>query len=268
MHFQALNSKIPNPQRQSRLAVIGNRGTAFLRAGVCASAVRRGFVVNSFFGSSSSYQEMLMDDQSDLYAFNPDVVLLAIDPAQLPPSPKHAARLSSISKQHLGASLIQRTILSLFPAMIDTQASVPRSHASLLITMQRDIRARLDKENICLAFPEERTERGILVSWSEPPIWRRKKRNAHSGSGLLDGNHVGRLLSAVGHFSYKCFMLDITEHSQLPGSHDLDAFVENGYRVNGTSRLDLILLLDEDPLSRKSSLRQNSVFTMPGQREK
>lgn len=134
--------------------------------------------------------------------------------------------------------------------------------------MQRDIRARLDKENICLAFPEERAENGILVSWREPPIWRRKKQNAHTGPDLLDGNHLGRLLSAVGHFSYQCFMLDITEHSQLPGSHDLDAFVENGYGVNGTSRLDLILLLDEDPLARKSSLRQKCVVTMPGQREK
>jgi hypothetical protein len=276
MHFQALNNKRPSPQRRLRLAVFGNRGSAYLRAGVCASAVRRGFIVGSFCGSLSSYQDMLMDDQSDLYTFNPDAVLLALDPAQLSAHEKHVARSSSIAKQHLGASLIQRTILSVFPAMIDTDEPPSKSHAFLLNLMRRDLQARFDREDIHLSFFEERIESGILLSWSEPPIWRRKKQSARSEPSLLDGNPLARLLSAVGRFSYNCLMLDVSKHPETTGNYDLDVFVADRYgtglfsrsQIESRLRPDLLLLVDEGPLIHRPFIQRSSVYTMPGQREK
>ena len=267
MYSQALSGKRPSPQRRLRLAVIGSRGSALLRAGVCASAARKGLNVNSFFGSCSAYHDMLKDDQSDLYAFNPDAVLLAIDPAQLTARPKNVPRFSSIAKQHLGASIIQRTVLSLFPTMID-DASAANSH-SLLDTMQRDLSARLEKENICLSMPEERSESGVLVCWSEPSIWVRRRQKTHSEPDLLDGNHVGRLLSAFGRLSYNILMLDISKQSKLLG-YNLGVFLADRYgtAVSGrfgtsrTSPLDLLLLVDEDPSALKLSDQQHPVYTM------
>ena len=273
MFVQALSSKRPSPQRRLRLAVIGNPGSAYLRAGVCASAVRRGFLVNSFVGSSSDYLDNLMDEESDLNAYNPDTVLLAIDPAELRAAPKPAARFSSIAKQHLGASLIQRTILSLLPNVIDTDDPVPEMHASLLNTMQLELRTRLDKDNIHLSFPEERGESGVLMSWCGPPIWRRRKQDAPSEPDLLNGNHMGRLLSAFGQLSYECFVFDISKDSQVP-RYDLAPYLAKRYGtglsglsgINGALRLDLLLLVDQDPLTHKR-LQQRPVYTMRRQRE-
>ncbi len=78
--IQRMGVDLPDdPTRRLRLAVIGSATLEPLAACTDVKARLEGLVVATFVGGFNTYRQEVLDDNSGLYGFEPDVVVLAVD---------------------------------------------------------------------------------------------------------------------------------------------------------------------------------------------
>ena len=207
-----------NRARPVRLALIGSSTLAHLVPAIRVAALRRGLWVDVFEGHYGMYHQELADSTSDLYMFNPDVVLLALDAHHLTAgdSPSTEAALSLIQscwqmiKGHLRATVIQQTILPVMPnAFGNNEHQFTSSPASVISEINAQLRPLAQSEGIHLLAVDVLTEAFGINAMFDPVLWYRSKQEIHPSASVVWGDQVGRLLAALRGLSYKCLVLDL-----------------------------------------------------------
>jgi FkbH-like protein len=201
-----------------RLALIGSSTLTHLIPAIRVAALRRGFQVDVFEGHYGMYHHELANTASDLYAFRPDVVLIALDAHHVAGDDSASAsgwfaRIEScwkLAKEQLGATVIQQTILPIFPPLLgNNEQQMPASPASLIGEINHWLRPAAIEAGVHLLALDTLTQScgtGDLFSFA---LWYRSKQEVHPGFAPLWGDHVGRLLAALRGLSYKCLVLDL-----------------------------------------------------------
>ena len=207
-----------NRTKPVRLALIGSSTLAHLAPAIRVAALRRGFWVDIFEGHYGMYHQELADPSSELYAFKPDVVLIALDAHHLTAgdSPSSAAAVDLIkscwglARQQLGAIVIQQTILPIMPPVLgENEQYMSVSPANVIAEINALLRPAARAAGVhLLSVDTLATAIGIRKLY-DPPLWHRSKQEIHPAASPIWGDHVGRLLGALRGLSYKCLVLDL-----------------------------------------------------------
>jgi FkbH-like protein len=207
-----------NRARPVRLALIGSSTLAHLVPAIRVAALRRGIWVDVFEGHYGMYHQELADAGSDLHAFKPEVVLLALDAHHLTAgdSPSTEAALGLIQscwrmiKEQLGATVIQQTILPVMPQVFgDNEHQFASSPASVIAAVNAQLRPLAKSAGVHLLAVDVLTEAFGIKAMFDPGLWYRSKQEIHPLASVIWGDHVGRLLAALRGLSYKCLVLDL-----------------------------------------------------------
>jgi FkbH-like protein len=201
-----------------RLALIGSSTLAHLVPSIRVAALRRGFRMEIFEGHYGMYHQELADATSDLYAFKPDVVLLALDAHHVAggSSASAAGTLSlmqscwRLAKEQLGATVIQQTILPIFPTLLgNNEQHMTSSPAAIIAAINHGLRSAAKEAGVHLLAVDTLAETYGTRAMYDPALWHRSKQEIHLTAAPLWGDHVGRLVAALRGLSYKCLVLDL-----------------------------------------------------------
>ncbi|MFT4113452.1 HAD-IIIC family phosphatase [Silvibacterium sp.] len=207
-----------NRTKPVRLALIGSSTLAHLVPAIRIAALRRGFYVEIFEGHYGSYLQELADPNSELYAFKPHVVLLALDAHHLTAgdSPSAEAAMDRIrscwelAKNQLGAVVIQQTILPVFPALLgENEYHMPSSPAAVVTEINHQLRVAAREAGVHLLAVDQLAQQYGLNALYDQALWHRSKQEIHPSASPVWGDHVGRLLAALRGLSFKCLVLDL-----------------------------------------------------------
>ena len=207
-----------NRTKPVRLALIGSSTLAHLVPAIRIAALRRGFYVEIFEGHYGSYLQELADPSSELYAFKPHVVLLALDAQHVAagdhPSAEAAMdRIRScwdLAKNQLGAVVIQQTILPVFPTLLGSnEHHMPNSPAAVVEELNHQLRVASREAGVHLLSVDQLAQQHGISKLYDPGLWHRSKQEIYPAASPLWGDHVGRLLAALRGLSFKCLVLDL-----------------------------------------------------------
>ena len=201
-----------------RLAFVGSSTLSHLHAGIRLAGLRRGILVDVYEGIYGMYRQELMDTDSGLYRFAPDVVLLSLDSHHLTEPQNSTAEgiLATLrscwetAQQSLGCAVIQQTVLPVLPHLVGNQESLyPESPAAIIAKVNAQLREEAPKSNVHLLTVDTWAAEGGLFEWFDPGLWYRSKQEIHPRVSSYYGDQVGRILAALRGKSSKCLVLDL-----------------------------------------------------------
>ncbi len=201
-----------------RLAMIGSSTLAHLVPAIRVSALRRGFRVDVFEGHYGVYMQELAARGSELHAFKPDVVLLALDAHHIASSEganteTALATMRScwrLITEELHAVVLQQTVLPVFPPLLgNNEHEMTNSPAHLIADLNQQLRPAAREAGVRLLAVDHLAEKWGTRSLFDPALWHRSKQEIHPTAAPLWGDHVGRILGAVRGLSSKCLVLDL-----------------------------------------------------------
>ena len=229
-HLMRLFGASPPPSlatRPVRLAVLGSSTVDHLQAGIRIGGLRRGLWITTWQGDYGQYAQALSDPDSSLRRWAPTVVLFALDARHVlggfrkTDSPDHVEQQLAavtadlvqqwrIARDTLGATVIQQTLLPVFPPLLgNNEHRLAGSPARLVELLNQRLRDLADAET-CRpprGRPVTRRHRAGRVARSGPVA----PREAGGASPLtpIYGDLVARLLAAQQGRSFKCLVLDL-----------------------------------------------------------
>jgi FkbH-like protein len=207
-----------NRTRPIRLGLVGSSTLAHLVPPIRVAALRRGFTVDVFEGHYGTYHQDLADLGSELCRFKPDVVLIALDAHHLAAgdSPNAESALSLIrscwdlAKKQLGATVIQQTVLPVFPHLLgNNEQEMSSSPANVARQINQALRALSAEAGVHLLAVDDMAQEFGTRALFDPALWHRSKQEIHPAAAPLWGDHVGRILAALRGLSFKCLVLDL-----------------------------------------------------------
>ena len=217
----------PPGVKRIRLAILGSCTTTHLHGAIRVAGLRRGFWIDIYENDYGQYLQELVDADSALHAFRPDVVLVAIDAhhlaaglsAQFEQADADAAveqRLHGIAecwrlaRQAFNCSVIQQTPLPVHPDLMGmNEHRLPGSPAAVIARINERLRPMADAAGVDLLAVDARAARDGLDAWRDADLWRRAKQEIAPTAGPFFGDMVGRLLAARLGRSFKCLVLDL-----------------------------------------------------------
>ena len=219
-----------------RLALLGSSTLSHLRAGIRMGALRRGLYVEIQEGAYGMYQQEILDTDSELHRFKPDVVCLAFDAYHLAggagaSSEDALQQMRGVwnnVKQHLGCTVIQQTVLPVFqPLMGNHEDRLPESPASVVRQLNEAIRREAAEAGVYLLTIDTWAAVSGVTQWHDPALWFRSKQEIHPRASVAYGDQLGRLLAALKGLSAKCLVLDLdnTLWGGVIGDDGLDGII-------------------------------------------
>ena len=211
-----------------RMAVLASHTVDHLLPGIRVAALQRQVGVSLYLAPYGLYRQALLGDDPALKAFAPQVILLALDALDSPPScalhasaeeAEHAvqARVEELrllwrqARERYGAQVIQQTLVPAGPALFGHfDALVPGSPRALLERLNAEIRRAAREDGVLL----------MDLAWSaacgqygdglaDPVRWHQAKQLVSPIWAPLYGEHVARIAAAVVGRSRKCLVLDL-----------------------------------------------------------
>ncbi|MBD8614161.1 HAD-IIIC family phosphatase [Pseudomonas putida] len=211
-----------------RMAVLASHTVDHLLPGIRVAALQRQVGVSLYLAPYGLYRQALLGDDPALKAFAPQVILLALDALDSPPTcalhasaeeAEHAvqARVEELrllwrqARERYGAQVIQQTLVPAGPALFGHfDALVPGSPRALLERLNAEIRRAAREDGVLL----------MDLAWSaacgqygdglaDPVRWHQAKQLVSPIWAPLYGEHVGRIAAAVVGRSRKCLVLDL-----------------------------------------------------------
>lgn len=228
-----------------RLAVLGSSVVDHLFSGIRVGGLRRGLWVDLYKSDYGQYTQALRDPNSDLRAWNPTAILLAMDSRHLfgafkvNEAPREVdARLDQvmdmlvqswrIACNELSCQVIQQTALPIFPTLFgNNEHRLAGSPANLVARFNQRLRLLADEEGVTLLAVDDRAAIDGIAGWYDPVLWHRAKQEVHLAAAPVYGDLVGRLLAAQQGRSFKCLVLDLdnTLWGGVIGDDGLDGIV-------------------------------------------
>jgi FkbH-like protein len=211
-----------------RMAVLASHTVDHLLPGIRVAALQRQVGVSLYLAPYGLYRQALLGDDPALKAFAPQVILLALDALDSPPScalhasaeeAEHAvqARVEELrllwrqARERYGAQVIQQTLVPAGPALFGHfDALVPGSPRALLERLNAEIRRAAREDGVLLMDLAWSAASGQYGDGLADPVrWHQAKQLVSPIWAPLYGEHVARIVAAVVGRSRKCLVLDL-----------------------------------------------------------
>lgn len=245
---ELLSSK-GGPERRAggslRLAILGSSTTTHLLPGIRVAALRRGLRVETYEPDFGQYRQALADEASELWAFAPDFVLLALDAHHIVRGLDIAAgreeadavlgdaidELTGMCRtigNRITCRIIVQTALPVFPTRLgNNEHRLPGSPRQAVADWNNRLRDLAEEEGFDLLATDARAAEDGLHGWHDPVLWNKAKQEISPLAAPIYGDLVARLLAARHGRSSKCLVLDLdnTLWGGVIGDDGLDGIV-------------------------------------------
>ena len=210
-----------------RLAVLGASTLSHLLPAIRVAGLRRGIWIDIFENEYGQYRQELANPGSALHAFQPDLVLLALDAAHLAAG-VHAglsaeaveaafdqvrANLTHcwrLAREAFQCKVIQQTALPVHPPLLGgNEHRLAGSRAHFIARLNAALRPMAEAEGVDLLALDDRAARDGLLAWHDSGLWHRSKQEVTLTAAPMYGELVGRIVAARQGLSKKCLVLDL-----------------------------------------------------------
>ena len=210
-----------------RLAVLASSTADHLLAGLRVAALRRGLWLQTYVCPYGQYRQELFDRDSELYRFNPDAVLFAVDARHLIGRITAESDIAAVSAQinavlddlcslwrraHAAfkCQVLQQTVLPVLPGLLgNNEHRLVVSPHWIVQQLNQQLRIRADSESIDLVAVDTQAAIDGIGAWHDPVFWLRAKQDVHPAAAPVYGDLVARVIAAQRGRSYKCLVLDL-----------------------------------------------------------
>ena len=210
-----------------RVALLASHTVDHLVPGLRIGGLGRRLLLDVEVAPYGQYRQMLLDDQSPLKAFRPQVVVFMLDAADLPvevalsaaPAEVEAAIAGRVdelrglwrrARDRFNARVIQQTLLPTELAVLGHfDGLVPGSPAAVLERLNRAIRDAAREEGVLLLDLAFEAVRFRHPGWGDPVRWHQAKQLVSLVLAPLYGDMLARILAAATGISRKCLVLDL-----------------------------------------------------------
>ena len=210
-----------------RLALLGSSTMAHLHPAIRVAGLRRGMWITIYENDYGQYWHELTDPGSALHAFEPNVVLFALDPHHL--AAGFGASLDQVeaeqsfrevqdrvgecwrlAREAFRCPIVQQVPLPVHPPLLgNNEHRLSGSRQGFLMRFNHELRRLADSEGVDLLALDARTAVDGLKAWHDPALWHRAKQEISPAAAPMYGELVARLLAAKQGRSAKCLVLDL-----------------------------------------------------------
>jgi FkbH-like protein len=218
-------SAAPEPLRQARLAVLGSYTTSQLAPMVSLAARGLGVELELYECDYGQYRQEIVDDNSGLYGFAPDFVMIAVHDGELTlpeissaPESDVAAEVErwtslwALAAARTQATIVQTTFaLPLENAMGHLAASSPgsRYHMARRLNLVLGEEASRSEHPILLLDCERLAGAIGTERWFDPRYWQLAKHAVSPPAMVVLARHAAALIAASLGLRKKCVVLDL-----------------------------------------------------------
>lgn len=210
-----------------RLAVLGSSTLTHLLPAIRVAGLRRGIWVETYETDYGQYLQELSDPSSDLHAFKPTAVLLALDAyhltagvtagmdaataeAALDEAKNHIRETWMLARDAFRCPILQQAVLPLHLSVLGlNEHRLPGSRARFVARLNEALRAMAEAEGVDILAVDDRAARDGVLAWHDAALWHRSKQEVAPTAGPLYGDLVGRWMAAKQGRSSKCLVLDL-----------------------------------------------------------
>lgn len=215
------------PTKKVRLAVLGSSTLAHLLPAIRVAGLRRNIWIDTYENDYGQYLQELTDPDSDLHAFKPTAILIALDAyhmtagvtAAMDQDAAEAAftemkdRIKEVwraARDAFKCPILQQAILPVHrPVLGNNEHRLPGSRAWFITRLNMAIREMADKEGVDILAIDEKAAQDGVARWHDAALWHRSKQEVAPAIAPLYGDLVGRWIAAKQGRSYKCLVLDL-----------------------------------------------------------
>ena len=210
-----------------RLAVLGSSTLSHLLPAIRVAGLRRGIWVDTYETDYGQYLQELSDPESDLHAFKPTAVLLALDAyrltagvtagmdeatadAALEDAKAHIRETWTLVRDAFNCPIVQQAALPVhLPILGLNEHRLPGSRVGFVGRLNQALRTMAEEDGVDILSVDDRAARDGVVAWHDSALWHRSKQEVAPTAGPLYGDLVGRWLAAKQGRSFKCLVLDL-----------------------------------------------------------
>ena len=210
-----------------RLALLGSGTMAHLHPAIRVAGLRRGLWISTYENDYGQYWQELNDPSSELNAFAPTTILLALDAHHL--AAGVGAHLNQAEVDRLFADLTERigtcwhlarenfrcpvvhqTALPVHVALLgNNEHRLPGSRRTFVERANRELRVMADAEGVDILALDAHAAHDGLCAWHDSVLWHNGKQETSPAAAPVYGDLVGRVLAAKQGRSAKCLVLDL-----------------------------------------------------------
>ncbi|WP_432491934.1 HAD-IIIC family phosphatase [Kineococcus auxinigenes] len=224
--WQRHRADLPAPARRARVAVLGSYTTTQLTGLLPLACARAGVDVEVYECGYGLYRQELLDPTSGLHEFAPDVVVLAVDAAEVdlhPPVADPAAAVEAevarwtslwdLARERFGARVVQHgVVVPPDEPLGHLAARVPGSRTSLLRRFSErlgEVAASPAGQGVALVDCERLAADVGKRTWTDPRYVHAAKQAVSLACVPLLARHTAAVLAAQLGASRKCLVLDL-----------------------------------------------------------
>ena len=226
--WQRHRADLPPAPRRARVAVLGSYTTTQLTGLLPVACARAGVDVEVYECGYGLYRQELLDPASGLHAFEPDVVVLAVDAAEvdLPPSPADPGAaveaelgrwtsLWDLARERFGARVVQHgVVVPPDEPLGHLAARAPGSRSALLRRFSErlgQVAASPAGRGVALVDCERLASDVGKRTWTDPRYVHVAKQAVSLACVPLLARHTAAVLAAQLGASRKCLVLDLDD---------------------------------------------------------
>ena len=227
--FGALDGMMPGglATKPVRLAILGSATFAHLQPAIRVAGLRRNIHITIYENNYGQYIQELTDTQSALHAFQPNVVLLALDAiditgglnasmqqdevdAALAAVQNRIKQCWCLARAAFRCPVIHQTTLPVHPDLLgNNEHRLPGSRRAFVERLNTSLRPMADAEGVDLLALDTQAARDGVAVWHDPSVWHRAKQEVSPAASPKYGELLGRLIGAKLGRSYKCLVMDL-----------------------------------------------------------
>jgi FkbH-like protein len=209
-----------------RLALLSSSTVDQLLPSLRIAALRRGVRLDVQVPDYGQYRQALLDPESPLWEFQPQVIVFAIDArsfignhfiADSNTADKHVesrvndlTTLWRVARDRFGAQVIQQAFMPTFPQLMgNAEYRALGSPASMIQSANAKIRQSAKIENVDILALDDRVQRDGVGAWYNGALWNRAKQEISPIAAPMYGELTLRIVAARRGLSSKCLVLDL-----------------------------------------------------------
>jgi len=211
-----------------RLAILASHTVDHLVPAIRVSGLDRRVALAVHVAPYGMYRQALLGEDPALAAFQPQLILLALDardaPVDLPLDSGEEAVTAAVgarveelrglwrrAKARYGAQVVQQTLVPADPPIFGSfEALVPASPTAVIERLNTAIRAAAREEGVLLLdLAWQAAHFGGAGALADPVRWHQAKQLVSPAAAPLYGDLVARIAAAVAGQARKCLVLDL-----------------------------------------------------------
>ena len=210
-----------------RLAVLGSATVDHLVPAIRVSGLRRRLLIDVQVGAYGQYRQQLLDAESPLHRFRPDVVLLSLTaretiagvPLTATAAEADAAIGQSIddlrmlwrkARETFHATVIQQNFLNVAEPLFGSyDRLVAGTPAQLIACLNERLSQAASEDGVLLLDVARASERDGLNHWFDVTRWLQAKMEIAPPAAPMYGELLARVITAQRGCSKKCLVLDL-----------------------------------------------------------